>query len=308
VTDLPGYALITPARNEARFIEATIQSVVSQTALPLKWVVVSDGSTDGTDEIVRRYAAQYPWIELLRTAERAERHFGGKVFAFNAGLARLEGIPYRAIANLDADITFEADYFAFLLQTLAEEPALGVAGTPYVEAGNPGYDYRFASVEQVSGACQLFRRECFEAIGGYVPAKGGGEDTIAVVAARMKGWKTRTFTEKACRHHRSIGTAQSGALRARFNYGVRDYALGNHPLWEIFRIAYQLTRKPFLLRGLALAAGYLNACWQRPPRPVSPEFVAFNRGEQMRRLTRVFARRAATAALSNHPAAARTVE
>src|SRR5258706_1018027 len=127
----PAYVLITPARNEAQFVELTIQSVVWQTVLPMKWVIVSDGSTDGTDDIVRRYATEYSWIELVRMPERQERHFAGKVRAFNAGYAKVKNMEYKMIGNLDADISFDdKDYFDFLLNKFAEDPRLGVGGTP----------------------------------------------------------------------------------------------------------------------------------------------------------------------------------
>src|SRR5579862_7463392 len=119
---LPTYVLITPARNEAQFIEETIKSVVAQTVRPLKWVIVSDGSTDATDDIVNRYAADNPWIDLVRMPERSERHFAGKVHAFNAGHDRLRDLQYEVIGSLDADISFDHDYFSFLLQKLAESP------------------------------------------------------------------------------------------------------------------------------------------------------------------------------------------
>ena len=185
MTNLPKYVLITPARNEAQFIELTIKSVIAQTVLPLQWVIVSDGSTDGTDEIVNKYAAEHRWIELVRTPERQERHFAGKVHAFNAGYAKVKNLDYDLIGSMDADISFDPDYFSFLLGKLAEDPALGLVGTPFKD--KTIYDYRFVSIEHVSGACQLFRRECFEQIGGYVPVKSGGIDHIAVITARMKG-------------------------------------------------------------------------------------------------------------------------
>jgi poly-beta-1,6-N-acetyl-D-glucosamine synthase len=276
------YVLVTPARNEVRFIERTITSVVAQTVRPLAWIIVSDGSTDGTDELVRRYAAEHPFIELVRMPERRERHFAGKVHAFNAGYARLHQRAWDVIGSLDADISFDADYFAFLLGQLIADPALGLVGTPF--QGRSSYDYRFVSLQHVSGACQLFRRACFEAIGGYVPVKTGGVDHIAVLTARMRGWKTRTFTERVCRHHRELGAAQHGALGARFRDGVLDYMLGGHPLWELCRTAYQLTRPPHVLGGLTLLAGYASAMARRVDRPVSPELVAFRRREQMQRL------------------------
>jgi poly-beta-1,6-N-acetyl-D-glucosamine synthase len=281
---LPSYVLVTPARNEARFIELTINSVLAQTVRPIKWAIVSDGSTDGTDDIVTKYAAEHPWIDFVRMPERRDRNFAGKVHAFNAGYTRMKELDYEMIGSLDGDVSFDKDYFAFLLQKLAEDSKLGLVGTPFRGRSNQTYDYRFVSIEHVSGACQLFRRECFEEIGGYVPVKGGGVDHIAVIAARMKGWKTRTFTDKMCLHHREIGTAQRGALMARFRFGVQDYALGGHPIWEFFRTVYQMANRPFLLGGLMLGAGYVWAMARRVKRPVSQELVTFRRREQMARL------------------------
>jgi biofilm PGA synthesis N-glycosyltransferase PgaC len=282
--NLPGYVIVTPARNEARFIELTLQSVVAQTVRPLRWVIVSDGSTDATDDIVARYSAEYPWIVLVRRPQRAERNFAGKVLAFNDGYARVKDLNYQVIASLDADISFVPDYFQFLLTKLMSDSSLGLTGTPFQELSGRQYDYRFVSVEHVSGACQVFRRECFEEIGGYVPVKGGSIDHIAVVTSRMKGWGTRTWTEKVCVHHRELGTAQQNALRSRFKYGIKDYAIGNHPVWELTRAIYQMALPPFCVGGLALGAGYAWAMLRRVEHPVTPEFISFHRGEQMRRL------------------------
>jgi len=197
ITEKLKYTLITPARNEEAYIRKTIESVISQSLLPKKWVIVSDGSTDDTDNIVKEYLGRYDWIELVRMPEHQDRHFAAKVICFNAGHQRLFDIDYNLIGNLDADISFEEDYFKFLLSKFDEDPGLGVAGTPFVE-GSSHYDYRFTNIEHVSGACQLFRRECFEEVGGYIPIKGGGIDWTAVTTARMKGWKTRTFIDKTC--------------------------------------------------------------------------------------------------------------
>jgi len=283
------YVLITPARNEAEFIELTIKSVVGQTDRPVKWVIVSDGSIDGTDEIVSRYAAEHKWIDLIRMPERAERHFCGKVHAFNAGYARMKDLKYDVIGSLDGDISLDdVDYFSFLLSKLAEDPALGLVGTPYREDAT--YDPRFVNTEYVSGACQLFRRECFEEIGGYVAVNEGGVDDIAVVTARMKGWKTRTFTDKTCRHHRAHGSAEHSVLMTRFRDGALDYVLGGHPLWGLLRAVHQMTKRPFVLGGLMLLAGYVSAMVRRKERPVSRELIAFHRREQMRRLRSVLTR------------------
>lgn len=277
------YVLITPARNEAAFIEMTIQSMIVQTCLPSKWIIVSDGSTDGTDDIVKKYLPAHPWMELVRTPERKERHFAGKVMAFNTGYKRIKNIQYDIIGNLDADLSFEKDYFEFILSKFAENSRLGVAGTPFVENGKY-YDYRYTNIEHVSGACQLFRRECFDDIGGYIPVKGGGIDWIAVTTARMKGWETRTFTEKTCNHHRKMGTGNSSTLMTSFRQGKKDYFLGNHPMWELFRVFYQMTRKPFIVGGILIIVGYLWSFLTCSKRPIPTDLKNFIRKEQMKRL------------------------
>jgi glycosyltransferase involved in cell wall biosynthesis len=257
--------------------------MVAQSALPVKWVIVSDGSTDGTDDIVRQHAAAHPWIEQERRPERKERHFAAKVEAFNAGHARLKNVDYDLVGSMDADISFDSDFFAFLLGKFAEDAKLGLGGAPFKEEGLE-YDFRFSSSEHVSGALQLFRRECFEQIGGYVPVKGGGIDVIAVWGARARGWRTQTFTEKFYRHHRKMGTAKDGLLRVKFKDGRKDYALGTHPLWEVFRTVYQMTKHPLLVGGLALGLGYAVSMMRRAERPIPAELMQFRRADQMARL------------------------
>lgn len=281
---VPNYVLITPARNEANFIWRTIESVVRQTIPPMRWVIVSDGSTDDTDRLVSEQAARTPWIELIRLPETRERNFAAKVQAFNAGLERVQELPYDVIGSLDADMSFGPDYFEFLLGQFSARARLGVAGTPFVENGKI-YDYRYTNTDHVSGACQLFRKRCFEEIGGYVPIPGGGIDWVAVTTARMKGWQTRTFSERTSTHHRPMGTgASQGKVRALFRHGQKDFALGGHPLWQIFRGAYQMTRRPRVVGGAALLAGYFWALASGRRRVVSQELAQFNRSEQMARL------------------------
>lgn len=285
---LPTYVLITPARNEAEFIELTLKSVVSQTVRPIRWVIVSDGSTDGTDDIVTRYAAIHPWIELLRMPERRERHFAGKVHAFNAGYARMRDLPYDVIGSLDADISFDESYFSFLLGKLVADSTLGLVGTPFNDGSV--YDYRFVSAEHVSGACQLFRRECFEQIGGYPALKSGGIDLVAVYSARAKGWQTRTFTEKICQHHRKMGEAQHTGFRERLHRGRMDYLLGSHPAWEIFRSLYQMKNRPYGIGGLLILAGYFWNLLRGTERTIPKDLLELRQRDQMQRLRIVFRR------------------
>ncbi|MGA3128575.1 MAG: glycosyltransferase family 2 protein [Candidatus Korobacteraceae bacterium] len=284
---LPSYVVITPARNEARCIEQTIQDVIAQTVRPMRWVIVSDGSTDGTDEIVRRYMGDHPWIQLMRMPERVERNFAGKAHAFNAGYAAIKELRPDVIGNLDADVSVGPEHFEYLLTKRCEDNELGIWGAPFRE-GDERYDYRFTSIESVWGGCQLICRECLEDIGGYTPLKGGLVDHVAVVTARMKGWKTRTFVESVCVHQRVMGTANRSVMGASFDQGVKDFAAGNDPVWETFRVIYQMRNKPFVFGALALAAGFINCSIHRPKRSVTPELMAFTRREQRTRLKRLF--------------------
>jgi biofilm PGA synthesis N-glycosyltransferase PgaC len=287
----PAYVLITPSRNEEVLIEKTIESVIHQTILPLKWVIVNDGSTDSTGAIAERYAAEHDWIEVVNRPVRKERNFAAKVHAFNAGQERLKDINYEIIGNLDSDVLLDKDHFEFLLGKFRDEPRLGVAGTVFREEG--GYNSGIDSLEgqtYVSGQCQVFRRECFEEIGGYFANKAGGIDWIAVQTARLKGWKTRSYREKSFFHHRPLGTADRGVLAASFSYGQKDYFLGGHPLWELFRVSYRMTKWPYLVDGLALGLGYSLAAVRRLKRPVSNELMAFHRREQMRKLKAIVKR------------------
>lgn len=278
------YVLITPARNEADLIEKTIHSVIAQTVLPKRWVIVSDGSTDGTDEIVRKYMEGRDWLELVRLPERQERNFAAKVQAFNAGYDRVKDLSFEVIGCLDADISFGEDFFAYLLEKFEAMPKLGVAGTHYIEGSFHSYTDSYINVHHVNGQCQLFRRTCFEDIGGYMPIKGGGIDWVAVTTARMNGWTTYSFSDRTFYHHRKMGTAGSNELMSRFNYGKKDYFLGGHPLWQLFRGTFQMAKKPYIVGGLGLLLGYFW-CWAtRFERPVSAELMIFHRKEQLLRL------------------------
>ncbi len=280
------YVLITPAHNEERFIRKTLDSMVNQTLLPERWVIVNDGSTDRTGEIVAEYARRFPWIQLVYRSPRLDRSFAAKVHAFNAGLQRVQSLEFDVIGNLDADLSFEADYLEFLINKFADDPRLGVAGTPFLEEGYDSARDSFEGENHVPGGCQLFRRRCFEDVGGYLPNPAGGIDWIAVTTARMKGWKTRSFPEKRFYHYRTLGTAGKSAWAASFSYGEKDYYLGGSPLWQLFRVAYRTMKQP--TAGVALLAGYCWAALRRLKRPVSEDLMRFHRREQMDKLKAIF--------------------
>jgi biofilm PGA synthesis N-glycosyltransferase PgaC len=291
---LPQYVLVTPTRNEEAFIEETIESVARQTCLPLKWVIVNDGSTDSTRSRIEPFLSKHNWIELVNLPVRQERNFAAKVRAFDAGQEKVKHLDYELIGNLDSDVILDADHFEFLLNKFNDDPRLGVAGTVFREES--GYNSETDSLEgqlHVSGQCQLFRRECFADIGGYCANKAGGIDWIAVTTARMMGWKTRSFREKSFLHQRRLGTAERSAFKAAFSYGEKDYYLGGHPVWELFRVCYRMMKPPYIVEGLALGLGYGWAAVRRAKRPITRELMKFHRREQMRKL-RVILKSAAT--------------
>jgi glycosyltransferase involved in cell wall biosynthesis len=281
------YVLVTPARNEQAFIAKTLDSMIAQTLLPERWVIVDDGSTDRTAEIVEPYAQRHPWIELVRRPKHLDRSFAGKVYAFNAGFARVQALKFDVIGNLDADLSFDPDYLDFLMKKFSEDAKLGVAGTPFIENGYDSARDSFEGQNHVAGGCQLFRCECFQEIGGYLPNRAGGVDWIAVTTARMKGWKTCSFPEKRFHHYRSLGTAERNKVKASFSYGEKDYYLGNSPIWELFRVSYRMTKPPFIIEGMALFCGYCWAAMRRINRPVSRELMRFHRAEQMKKLRNI---------------------
>lgn len=278
------YVLITPARNEGQFLETTINSVVNQTVLPLRWVIVNDGSTDDTAAIAAGHAAKHPWIKVVDLPVRQERNFAAKVLAFRAGQEKLAELDYEVIGNLDADVSLEPNHFEFLMKKFREDPHLGVAGTVFREPGYYSETDSFEGQNYVSGQCQMFRRECFEEIGGYTPSKAGGIDWIAVKTANMMGWKTRSFREQCFFHHRILGTANHGLMGKGYAYGKKDYLLGGHPLWELFRCAFRMVKKPYLIGGVALFAGYFGTLLSGEKRVVSADLMRFHRREQLMKL------------------------
>ncbi|HEV2330571.1 MAG TPA: glycosyltransferase family A protein [Verrucomicrobiae bacterium] len=281
------YALITSARNEESYIRKTLDSVVAQTQLPEHWVIIDDGSTDRTAEIVEDYVERFPWISLIRRVNRPNHNFAGKADAVNSGFKYLETAKFDVVGNLDADVSFEPNLMEFLMQQFATEPRLGLAGAPYIEGEFDSARDSFEGENFVAGQLQLFRRQCFEEIGGYTKSCAGGIDWIAVMTARMKGWKVRSFAEKRFIHHRVMGTAEQGLFAAHFSYGQKDYYLGGSPLWEIFRLGFRTLKKPYILGAVAMLCGYCHAGLSRMERPVSLELMRFHRRNQLRKLRRI---------------------
>ena len=262
------YVLITPARNEAAFIELTIQSVVGQTVLPLKWVIVSDGSTDKTDEIARRYAGENPWIRFVRREKleqerrRVEKVAPGKVAAVEMALTSLNGAEYEYFANLDADVTFEPSYYEQVLQRFESDRSLGIAGGMIRSILPDGVEARggFKNPDAVGGPIQMFRRKCYEDIGGYKPY--GHEDGLACADARRKGWAVRSFPDIWANHHvptKGYASTIASKVPTCFYLGQMNYVL-RMPLWfDTLMALRESCHKPFVLAGASMLAGHLWA-------------------------------------------------
>lgn len=282
------YVLITPAKNEEAFIERTIRSVLSQTVQPNRWILVNDGSTDRTEETIRRYSEEYEFISLVTTEGAGVRHFGSKVNAFNAGYSRLAVSDYAFIGNLDADVSFELDYFEKLLLRFHENPRLGIAGGIISELIDKHYMTQKISLNSVAGAVQLFRRRCFEEIGGYVPLRFGGIDSAAEIMARAKGWEVQTFPDLKVLHHRRVMSGQGNVLRTCFRHGITHYLLGYDPVFETMRCLVRILDRPAVIGKLAVISGYFWACLRRYKRQLPADIVKHLRAEQKARIFKAF--------------------
>jgi glycosyltransferase involved in cell wall biosynthesis len=285
------YALITPARNEEAFIERTIQSVISQTILPEVWVIVSDGSTDRTDKIVKSYMKKYKFISLARRDGDDLRNFGSQVRAFNAGFKKLNGLEYDFIGNLDADVSFQTDYYETILKRFDARPRLGLAGGIIFEENNGRFVPRLNNrTYSVAHAVQLFRRSCFEDIGGYVPLRYGGSDSYAETTARFKGWEVQAFPELPVYHHKPTLTAE-GMLIGGFRQGKMDYNLGCSIIFELLKCISRTKVKPYGIYAGYRFAGFISRYFAKEQRGVSKEFIKKLRNEQYSKIMNIFSNR-----------------
>lgn len=287
--DIYNYALITSAYNEQDFLPSTIDAVLGQRVLPQKWVIVSDGSTDRTDAIIMEYAAQYPFIRYLRIEkENRKPGFASKVHALNEAAGYIAENSYEFLGNLDADITFESsDYFWKLMDRFHADPKLGISGGSVFELTNEKFKERsFNNPDSVSGAVQFFRRKCFEEIGGLQPIDVGGEDWIAEISARAKGWKVLTASDLIVYHHKK-GDDVRGSIREGIRQGKMDYLVGSHPLFEVLKCARRITEKPYLMKATIRGATFILLAITGHERSVSKEIMEQLRKEQKSRMRRL---------------------
>jgi poly-beta-1,6-N-acetyl-D-glucosamine synthase len=283
---MSSYVIVTPAHNEEAFIEKTIASVLCQTVKPVKWVIVNDGSTDRTADIVDRYASQFEFIQSVRLQRGEGRDFGRKVLAFNKGYSEFDGTNFDFIGNLDADISFGARYFENLLNLFDSDSQLGITGgIVYTKVGD-SFQTHDETTDSVGGAVQLFRRRCFEEIGGYMPLEYGGIDAAAEIIARMKGWKVRKSLDDKVFEYRRTGTANTRLLPAKVREGRRFYSLGYGMSFYALRCGYRLLENPIMLGSAASFAGYVLSMIRRSPRVLPDEAIAYLRAEHRAKLKR----------------------
>lgn len=282
------YVLVTAAYNEEKYIVKTLESVVAQTILPKRWVIVSDCSIDRTDEIVRKFAEAYSFITLHRIEEDHPRNFRAQVSAINAGYDCVKDLEFDFIGNLDADISFECGYFETLLDRFDQDEKLGLAGGYIYELKNGRFEVRPRNATtSVAHAVQFFRRACFEQIGGYSPLPYGGPDWLAEIMSRMSGWTVESFPDLPVCHFRPTASA-GGIVRGRFRQGLLDYSIGSGVSFEVIKCISRVTTRPYFIGSLARLAGYLWSLCRREPYAVSPEIVEYLRAEQNARMHRVF--------------------
>ncbi len=282
------YVLMTAAHNEEAFIEKTIKSVVAQTVLPARWAIVSDGSTDGTDEIVESYAKQHQFIHFLKLARPAGRNFGSKGVALQRSCKLVEGLPFGFIGNVDADVAVEPSYFELLMNHFERDPKLGIAAGFIHEKENGEFRSRASNrTDSVSHAAQLVRRECYEAIGGYSIFKYGGEDWHAQQCAKMNGWGAEAIPALTVFHQRVTGGANS-PLRHQFRSGRSDYSFGSDPIFEFLKCAARLSERPWLLGAVTRFLGFVWSGVSRENRPVPRDFIDFLRKEQRAKILGAF--------------------
>jgi glycosyltransferase involved in cell wall biosynthesis len=281
----PRYVVITPARDEARYLQGTIDSMRAQTVPPAEWVIVDDGSTDDTNSIASRAAAQCHWVRVVRRDDRGHRAAGvGVVTAFYDGLAAVRSTDWEFLVKLDADVLLEPDYFERCLERFAENPKLGIGGGVF---HNPtpggGYEEEHTPKFHVRGGSKIYRRACWDDIGGVIRMTGW--DAFDGVKANRLGWQTESFTDIVVQHQRFTGDA-TGQWGTWVKNGRASYIVGYDPLFLVARSVSRLRARPALTSSAGLLVGYFGALVRREPRVDDPETIKFMRQQQRRRLLR----------------------
>lgn len=278
------YIIISPVRNEEKNIEKTIQSVISQTIKPIKWIIVDDGSSDKTIDIVNKYLEAQEWITLLKLPDRGyyDLMTGGEIKAFYRGYQVIKDMDYNYLSKLDGDISFDERYFDNLFKEFNSNNRLGIAGGGcYYKDHTGGFVLEKTYKYHVRGAARIYRRECWEQIGGVIDDLGW--DAIDVYKARMLGWETFSFNEIKMIHHVKTWT-KGGLIRGRMRSGRMEYLIGTHPLFFCAKVMREFAFKPYIVSACALLYGYMKSFLMNKNRVTSPELRDFIRKEQLKRL------------------------
>jgi len=278
------YILVTAACNEQEIIEKTIHSVINQIHKPVEWIIVSDGSTDNTESIVSKYASENSFIKLLTNNKKEGRDFASKVYAINIGLKNIQTPNYDYIGILDADVSFDKDYYSLMIKEFKKNPKLGIAGGNYFDIINGKRVPVHQSPNSVRGATQFFRRKCFDQVNGLMPLKYGGEDAAACFSARMYGWETKSFPNMLVIHHRPTGFAGKNLLKTRLRDGYVEYNLGYHPLFQFIKCVKRVTQNPYFIGSFIRFIGFWIARCKFENNNVPTQLRTFIRKEQVSRL------------------------
>jgi glycosyltransferase involved in cell wall biosynthesis len=282
----PAYVLITAAKNESAFIPKTLDSVVNQTVLPGKWVIVDDGSQDATGSIVRHYLDRYDFIQLVSQPQPTARNFGAKARALRTALASLAGTGYEYIGNLDADVSFGETFYETLLDRFSQDPELGISGGVIWEIHKKKWQYAPSRPDWcVGGATHFFRRACFEDVGsGYAPLRYGGEDTVAEYCARDKGWKVTAMKDCIVYHYKPSVLISGKSWRAPYAMGRQEYHWGTGILFETAKCLSRCVLRPLSADGYARIFGYMGQVLTRAKRDVPDATARIVRRQQSRQL------------------------
>jgi biofilm PGA synthesis N-glycosyltransferase PgaC len=278
------YVIITPVRNEEQHLPATLASVCSQSIQPARWIIVDDGSTDGTNRIADEAARQQEWIKVLHRESLGPRLAGaGVMAAFYAGIKSLGAESWQYLVKLDGDVTFERDYFENCFAHFAAEPRLGIAGGLICNSVNGSLcpESKEDPPFHVRGATKIYRYECWQAIGGLIQVAGW--DTVDELRANMLGWTTRTLPDIPIVHHRPAGGAY-GAWSNWIKNGYANYVSRYHPLFMLLKCVKRLIQKPYGIAALALWVGFCRGHIKRAWRVEDQEFVRYFHRQQMLRL------------------------
>jgi biofilm PGA synthesis N-glycosyltransferase PgaC len=276
------YVVITPARDEAEHLERTIRSVVAQTVQPAQWIIVNDGSGDETGKIIDRFARQHSWITARHRPNRGYREPGGGVVkTFYDGYEQIHVQDWELLVKLDADLSFDPNYFERCILEFERDPKLGIGGGAIYHEVNGQLELEKNPAFHVRGATKMYRRACWEALGGLVQAPGW--DTIDELKANMLGWSTRSFLDLRVSHSRFTGAAE-GAWRDCIKNGRANYVTGYHPLFMSLKCLRRLVKRPYLLGSVGLMWGFVSSYWNGSPRIEDPRLLRYTRNQQLRYL------------------------